>query len=333
MTCDRAQLSAYRDGELPPDLRHEVDAHLRGCATCTAELHGYMRLAQTIRSMPTIAVPPSVLDGVRRSIAEREAVVSDRGPFGTLVRSFGPAVATAAVALSVLVLFRPGAGELAGTGSLAPSAGPSVAAPVIEAPPPPAAQPPSDAPAARPAPPVVRDGSSGGTIGLRGEDRVFGMPRSIARLYRGSRSLQAELGAPALGSRTVTLIEQSFQGGLAVWRSDTREVYILNRADGRWAAYPDSWRPGSVPSMGMMPPPGAMAPVGGFAYLWQTRPDIRARLGWAVYEQRGSGGAIQSFDHGVVIWSPHGLLYVLTGDGKWKTYPDPAGPSLSTATR
>ena len=69
------------------------------------------------------------------------------------------------------------------------------------------------------------------------------------------------------------------------------------------------------------PPPGAMVPAGGFGAVWRA-PEVKSRLGWAVYEPRGSGGSIQSFERGVIVWTPHGLLYVLSDDGRWRTFPD-----------
>ena len=148
------------------------------------------------------------------------------------------------------------------------------------------------------------------------------MPPAISRLYGARDQLREQLGEPLRGSRTVTLLEQSFQGGLAIWRSDTREIYVMRREGGSWATYQDLAR--HVPRLGGdgSPPPGALVPAGDFGTLWSARPEVKSRLGWAVYEPRGSGGTIQAFERGVVVWTPHGLLYVLTEDGHWRTYAD-----------
>ena len=41
----------------------------------------------------------------------------------------------------------------------------------------------------------------------------------------------------------MTLLEQSFQGGLAIWRSDTREIYVLRRDGNTWTRHADTWSP------------------------------------------------------------------------------------------
>ena len=148
------------------------------------------------------------------------------------------------------------------------------------------------------------------------------MQRPIGRLYNARQPLREQLGQPLPGSRTVTLLEQSFQGGLAIWRSDTREIYVLRREGGTWTRYQDQSRPGEKIAVDVAPPPGALVPAGGFGALWRTSPEVKSRLGWAVYEPRGSGGTIQAFERGLVVWSPHGLLYVLTEDGNWRTFAD-----------
>jgi hypothetical protein len=118
------------------------------------------------------------------------------------------------------------------------------------------------------------------------------------------------------------LLEQSFQGGLAIWRSDTREIYVLRREGSSWSTHSDTWRPGDKIAVDAAPPPGAMIPTGGFATVWHSTPDMQKKLGWAVYEPRGSAGLIQTFEHGLVVWTPNGLLYVLSNDGRWRTFPD-----------
>jgi hypothetical protein len=148
------------------------------------------------------------------------------------------------------------------------------------------------------------------------------VPEPIARLYSTNRQVRELLGEASPGSKTVTLLEQSFQGGLAIWRSDTRQIYVLRRDGNTWSVHKDTWRPGDRIAVDGPPPPGALVPAGGFGSIWRSTPEIKSRLGWAVYEPRGSGGSIQVFEHGLVVWTPHGLLYVLSDDGRWRTFPD-----------
>ena len=315
MTCDRRFLSFYRDGDLTLDQKHRVDEHLRECAECTATLHGYMRLAQTIRSLPEAPVPLSVVANVRSRVGEREVERRRGGLVGGLVRAAAPAFATAAIAVTIIVVLRPGVG---GPPVPAPTAAPPPAPTTVAEKPRPTPAPVTAAPSSpRVQNPVVVAAPAPSTD----RQRLIGEP-AIFRLYQGSPALQNQLGAPAEGSKTVTLMEQSFQGGLGLWRGDSHDVYVLHRAGRSWTVYPNAVKPVDPAPANLTPPPGAMLPGAGFRSLWRASPDIQSRLGWAVYEPRGSGGVIQMFERGMIVWSPHGLLYVLTNDGKWKTYPD-----------
>ena len=333
--CDRRLLSSYRDGELSSEQKLVVDEHLQACAACTAALRGYIRLAQVIRSMPVQPAPRSITAEVRQGIAEREAARRGRGRSAGWIGAMRPAAAAAAVALTVLIVFRPGAldGPVA-PGTVTPES--TVQPPIAEAPAAPVIQP----PAARPAVPAVQQptvaqapatvpiGAGVPRAGLvaqpDGGQRLAGLPSAIGRLYRGNDRIRERLGQAAKGRMIVAVVEGSFQGGLMLWRAYTREMYVFQRKDGTWAVYQSTWRSGDPVALAATPPPGAMAPEGSFGHVWSSHPEVQARLGWAVYEPRGAGGAIQAFENGLVIWSPHGLLYVLGQDGKWKTFADAA---------
>lgn len=53
----RSRLSAYLDGELPPDERSAVDQHLRVCASCAHRLEGLAALDAAARALPVDAPP------------------------------------------------------------------------------------------------------------------------------------------------------------------------------------------------------------------------------------------------------------------------------------
>lgn len=338
MTCDRRVLSFYRDGQLSMEQRYEVDCHLVACEQCTADLRGLMKLAQVIRSMAMEPVNSDLRQNVRRLIAERGPAQRRRVTIGGLARGFAPAVVAASVAVSVIVTFRPGALETVSPAPvLAPAAssnGPLAAQPSVPGtgatePQAPVAQVPGNRAVTDPrdvgSGPARTGASRSGNPMLTFPVQMMEpapIPAPIARLYGANRSVRDLLGEAMPGSRTVTLLEQSFQGGLAIWRSDTREIYVLRRDGNSWSAYSDTWNPGDRISVDMVPPPGALVPSGGFGSVWRSTPEIQNRLGWAVYEPRGSGGSIQTFERGMVVWTPHGLLYVLTNDGRWRTFAD-----------
>jgi len=234
-------------------------------------------------------------------------------------RSLAPAAVAAAVAVSALVTFRPGALDLSNRPAVPPIVAQSPAGePVL----PPAVVGPVDS-IHPPMPPIgVPPSARQPRFDLVGDGLSNKMTDPIARFYSGNQQVRDLLGAASPGSRTVTLLEQSFQGGLAIWRSDTREIYVLRRDGQTWSEHPDTWRPGDAIAVDVLPPPGALIPAAGFGTVWRSTPEIQSRLGWAVYEPRGSGGSIQTYEHGMVVWTPHGLIYVLSNDGRWRTYPD-----------
>lgn len=322
MTCDPKQLSYYRDGALGLAERYEVECHLATCSTCTAELRGLMRLAQTIRSLRVEPVDPRLGQELRRRIADREQVGRRRTPVAGLARLIAPVAVAASIAASVVVIFGPGGSNplgVRGPGGAAANVGVQTdrpAAPgVVSAAPAAAVNPPPAQP------PIPRTGNPVVTLPVD-TDEAAPIPAPIARLYSSSRQVQDLLGQAAPGSRTVTLLEQSFQGGLAIWRSDTHEIYVLRRDGHAWSTHIDTWNSGDKISIDTPPPPGAMVPAGSFGSVWRSTPDVQKRLGWAVYAPRGSGGLIQTFEHGLIVWTPNGLLYVLSNDGRWRTFPD-----------
>jgi hypothetical protein len=289
-----------------------------------------MRLAQVVRSLPMEPVSPTLRENVYRMVALQEQEQRDVNPFAGIGRALAPAAVAAALAVSALVVFRPGALDLASRPATAPIAVSteasgsqpqtgSVQAPTgaVQT----TAR--SSAPGALPSKPSFQAvaESNPGSLPINIVNPAV-VPEPIARLYGANDQIRELLGAAYPGSRTVTLLEQSFQGGLAIWRSDTREIYVLRRDGNTWSAHPDTWRPGDRISVEGPPPPGALVPAGGFGSVWRSTPEIRGRLGWAVYEPRGSGGSIQTFENGLIVWTPHGLLYVLSNDGRWRTFPD-----------
>ncbi len=307
---------------------------MRACAECTATLRGLMRLAQVVRSLPMEPVSPVLRSDIHRLIAERQ-VAHKRAPrrLAALGRMAAPAAVAAVLALSSVVMLRPGPVEAPGTSAVVAPAVPAAAlsdAPVAQNPVAQAAGPQQSAGAASSGgpygakPPVhvpVMDTSAGNLPTKLNNSAV--VPEAIARLYSNNSQVRSLLGESFPGSRTVTLLEQSFQGGLAIWRSDTRQIYVLQRDGQTWSVHADTWQPGErVATDATPPPPGAMVPAGGFGTVWRSTPEIKSRLGWAVYEARGSGGSIQMYEHGLIVWTPHGLLYVLSNDGRWRTFPD-----------
>jgi anti-sigma factor RsiW len=60
MDCRHVEemLSPYLDGELPPELRGQVAAHLQGCPACRRELALLTRLEEVLGELPAPAPAP-----------------------------------------------------------------------------------------------------------------------------------------------------------------------------------------------------------------------------------------------------------------------------------
>jgi hypothetical protein len=64
-------LSLYFDGQVDELQRLQVEAHLRTCAACVARLDGYAQLRHEIRTLPRLAPPTELRDGVMTRIVDR----------------------------------------------------------------------------------------------------------------------------------------------------------------------------------------------------------------------------------------------------------------------
>jgi anti-sigma factor RsiW len=68
-SCDyESRLTAYYDGELPPDERAEVEEHLHRCAACSEELARLRELSRILGTAPVPAAPQGLADRLRRGL-------------------------------------------------------------------------------------------------------------------------------------------------------------------------------------------------------------------------------------------------------------------------
>lgn len=89
-----------------------------------------------------------------------------------------------------------------------------------------------------------------------------------------------------LAQDTIWAAYEPFAHGHMVWRSDTREIYVLY-ADGSYETYEDTWQEGEPVDIPGAPPSGRYAPVRGFGTLYAHEPLVRQGLGWATAEETG----------------------------------------------
>lgn len=107
MNCDEAQelLEAFHDGELAPETRSVVAAHVKACAQCADTLAQLAELSAAVKSVGRFAAPEALRSNIRKlSTAEdRAPFVSRRFGFGALAAShIGVALAGGLLAYTFL---------------------------------------------------------------------------------------------------------------------------------------------------------------------------------------------------------------------------------------
>ncbi len=95
-----------------------------------------------------------------------------------------------------------------------------------------------------------------------------------------------DLGCALGPARIVWTAWEPLERGAMLWRADTNRVTVFYQGDG-WEVLLEQWDGRSVPPPRGTPPPGRQAPVRGFGWIWGTRDDIFAALGWATDEEKG----------------------------------------------
>ncbi|HML24542.1 MAG TPA: hypothetical protein PKD09_23015 [Aggregatilinea sp.] len=96
-------------------------------------------------------------------------------------------------------------------------------------------------------------------------------------------------GCPASDSFQTQATYQEFEGGSAIWRPDTGEIYVFyeDGQNGGTSAYflttsfpsqPDSGTQAPVEA----PPLERYRPTGGIGQIWENAPGVASRLGWAL---------------------------------------------------
>lgn len=147
---------------------------------------------------------------------------------------------------------------------------------------------------------------------------------------------RGRLGCPTGQASVVWAAWQPFERGYMFWRSDTMRV-IAFYDGGTWTEFADQWDGLTTVSRGS-PPPGRVAPIRGFGYLWGTYDEVANRLGWGLEEEKGFCANIQPFERGLIFhsstvsycqdelynWATHAafeaLFFVVHEDGTWRRY-------------
>jgi hypothetical protein len=143
----------------------------------------------------------------------------------------------------------------------------------------------------------------------------------FGNVYWSIEIVASRLGEPSAAAYSVSGVELDFQHGAMLSRTDTDQTYVLESDTGFWSVVPStSDTAESAPG----PSDGTWVPGGTLGALWAAESWIQTALGHAlapsgqVFESR-----VQTFEHGTMVMSASGQIYVLYEDGTWELYPDP----------
>ena len=106
LSCARAQvlLEGAVDGTLGPKRQAELQAHLRGCPGCSAELAAARRVQVGLHELPRWSCPPAVIQEVMRRTGADSEPARRRLPAWAGLGWWRPVLAAASVAALALAI-------------------------------------------------------------------------------------------------------------------------------------------------------------------------------------------------------------------------------------
>jgi len=145
--------------------------------------------------------------------------------------------------------------------------------------------------------------------------------RGFGLVYHSNPAVAAKLGC-ALGTEFgLPVSRQTFERGVMIQRSDTREILIIKQ-DGTWSLHLDNWRAGEALLDAGTPPAGLSVPDGPFGKVWREAAGVKEALGWATGPAESLPGAIQEFAAGRLLWTSDRIIYALYPDGTSQSFAD-----------
>lgn len=128
------------------------------------------------------------------------------------------------------------------------------------------------------------------------------------------------IGKGLENAQSTTIVEQRFERGRVLLRSDSKAAFVLYD-DGRWQAYtaPAATNPSPVYAA----PPGRLTPDGAVGALWRSLGGPNSKLGWATSGATSAMSLAQRFQNGHMLYSvAERVIFVLYGDSHWEQFQD-----------
>lgn len=152
----------------------------------------------------------------------------------------------------------------------------------------------------------------------------------FANILSRDAGLAAALGCATSAAVPVTAAVQDFENGRMLWVSSLADIpggaiYAAFNV-GRYERYADTWNEAVdpiQPAVQEAPPSGKTVPIRGFGKVWGSSPSARAGLGWALGGESGTGGQIQRFAGGEMIYIAGLNQTFIFVAGTWRLDPTP----------
>lgn len=129
-------------------------------------------------------------------------------------------------------------------------------------------------------------------------------------------SHKEELGC-ALYDANLNLLmaHEIFERGSMIWRQDDDRIYALYNS-GIWVSFEDIWKEGDA-EFTCGTPANPPTPKRGLGKIWCTYDEVRNGLGDATTAEVGQYGKVQLFEHGFVLQTQYGDIFVFLYTGRW----------------
>lgn len=142
---------------------------------------------------------------------------------------------------------------------------------------------------------------------------------AIGDVYWENDSVQQRLGQATAASYATDALQQDFQHGTMLFRSDRGAAYVLINNQLIWSTYSASASTG--PAAIYDPTTGLWEPGGVLGTVWRQDAAVSGALGLALSESPSSfKGTVQMFEHGLMMVSPTSV-YIFYDDGGWEFWP------------
>ncbi|HLH73908.1 MAG TPA: hypothetical protein VKX96_11550 [Chloroflexota bacterium] len=150
--------------------------------------------------------------------------------------------------------------------------------------------------------------------------------RGFGTLYQAQPAIASRLGCARDAESALGLVVQPFANGLMIERDDQKQILALIDGQG-WRSYSDTSN-----SAADAAPPTTGEPVSTLSKVWRAHPDLQTSLGKTTTTQQAETGAVETFEHGTMLWTPDHVIYVLYDDGSWTKAIDTFQDLMATAT-